>query len=118
MSLKNDIQKLTSRLDTCQRKLEAAKSRADDAMISQFTQEEDQLSKQIKSLKNKEDYQINKERKKLSDMPFFREITKSEQADLGKLKKSVKGLVIVHPMTRIGKELRLEVMTGFAPRPF
>ncbi len=35
---------------------------------------------------------------------------------MGKLKKSVKGLVIVHPMTKIGKELRIEVMTGYAPK--
>lgn len=51
-------------------------------------------------------------------MPFSREITKAEQADMGKLKKSVKGLVVVHPMTKLGKELRLEVMTGFAPKEF
>ena len=58
------------------------------------------------------------ERKALLDMPFSREITKEEQADMGKLKKSVKGLVVVHPMTKLGKELRLDAMTGFAPKKF
>jgi len=26
--------------------------------------------------------------------------------------------VVVHPMTKIGKAMRIEVMTGFAPKPF
>ncbi len=38
---------------------------------------------------------MNQERKSLIDMPFSREITKAEQADMGKLLQSVKGLVIV-----------------------
>ncbi|EEX36223.1 MULTISPECIES: YibL family ribosome-associated protein [Vibrio] len=118
MSLKNDLQKLHSRLDTCSHKLESAKTRGDSAMVSKFTDEVDQLTKQINSLKNKAEYELNKERKMLADMPFYRELTKEEQADLGKLKKSVKGLVIVHPTTKIGKALRVEVMTGFAPKPF
>ncbi len=35
-------------------------------------------------------------------LPFRRAITKKEQADMGKLKKSVRGLVVVHPMTALG----------------
>jgi len=118
MSLKNDIQQLNNRLDTCRRKLDAAKTRGDSAMISKFTDDLDQLSKKLNGLKGKEDYELNKERKQLADMPFSRELTKAEQSDLGKLKKSVKGLVVVHPMTKIGKALRLQAMTGFAPKPF
>ncbi|NMT18385.1 YibL family ribosome-associated protein, partial [Vibrio parahaemolyticus] len=68
--------------------------------------------------KHKQNYELNKERKSLLDMPFSREITKAEQADIGKLKKRVRGLVIVHPLTKVGKELRLDVMTGFAPKEF
>ncbi len=49
-------------------------------------------------------------------MPFSREITKAEQADMGKLKKSVKGLVVVRNDEDWGKELRSEVMTGYAPK--
>ncbi len=118
MSLKQDLQKLHNRLDSAQRKLDAAKTRNDQAMISKFTDEVEDLTKKVNSLRGKQDYDLNKERKTLLDMPFSREITKEEQADLGKLKKSVKGLVVVHPMTKMGKQLRLDAMTGFAPKKF
>ncbi len=118
MNIKEQTQQLNNRLDKCKHKLEAAQSRGDDEMITKFTDEIDSLKTQLNSLKGKQDYNLNKERKKLSDMPFSREITKEEQADIGKLKKSVKGIVIVHPMTKLGKALRIDVMTGFAPRKF
>ena len=118
MSLKQELQQLHNRLDAAQHKLEAAKGRGDQSMITKFTNDVDTLSKKLNSLRGKQDYSDNKERRALQDMPFSREITKEEQADLGKLKKSVKGLVIVHPMTKIGKQLRLDAMTGFAPKKF
>ncbi|WP_260260459.1 YibL family ribosome-associated protein [Vibrio intestinalis] len=118
MSIKKEIQQLNNRLDTCRRKLDAAKSRGDQEMITKFTDEIDKITKKVSQLNHKQSYELNKERKSLLDMPFSREITKAEQADMGKLKKSVKGLVVVHPMTKIGKELRLDVMTGFAPKKF
>ncbi|KUI99440.1 YibL family ribosome-associated protein [Vibrio sp. MEBiC08052] len=118
MSLKEQSQQLSNRLDKCKHKLEAAKSRRDNEMITQFTDEIDALTKQINALKSKQEYDLNKERKRLSDLPFSREITREEQANIGKLKKSVKGLVVVHPTTKLGKAMRLEVMTGFAPRQF
>jgi ribosome-associated protein len=118
MSLKEQTQQLNNQLDKCKHKLEAAKSRGDNEMITKFTNDLEALNKQLNSLKGKQDYNLNKERRKLSDMAFSREITREEQADIGKLKKSVKGLVIVHPMTKLGKALQLEVMTGFAPRKF
>ncbi|MCG9658084.1 YibL family ribosome-associated protein [Vibrio mediterranei] len=118
MSMKQELQKLNNRLDKCNHKLAGAKSRGDNELISRFTDEIDKLTKKIAQLKHKQSYDMNKERKSLLDMPFSREITKAEQADMGKLKKSVKGLVVVHPMTKIGKELKLEVMTGFAPKKF
>ncbi|MGY3572347.1 YibL family ribosome-associated protein [Vibrio sp. SCSIO 43135] len=118
MSAKKEIQQLNNRLDTCRHKLNAAKSRGDQSMITHFTDEIEKLTKKVSQLKHKQSYDLNKERKALLDMPFSREITKAEQADMGKLKKSVKGLVVVHPMTKIGKELRLKVMTGYAPKKF
>ncbi len=51
-------------------------------------------------------------------MPFQRAITKKEQADMGKLKKSVRGLVVVHPMTALGREMGLQEMTGFSKTAF
>ncbi|MBA5761240.1 YibL family ribosome-associated protein [Vibrio sp. 404] len=118
MSLKQELQQLHNRLDSAQRKLDAAKARGDQSMITKFTDDVDTLSKKVNSLRGKQEYNVNQERKSLLDMPFSREITKAEQADLGKLKKSVKGLVIVHPMTKMGKQLRLDAMTGFAPKKF
>jgi chemotaxis protein histidine kinase CheA len=118
MSIKSEAQQLTNRLDKCTHKLKNAQARGDNEMISKFTDEVDALKKQLNSIRGKQDYELNKARKHLSDMPFSREITKEEQADIGKLKRSVKGIEIVHPMTKLGKALRLEVMTGFAPREF
>ncbi|NRF29883.1 YibL family ribosome-associated protein [Vibrio coralliilyticus] len=118
MSTKQELQNLNNRLDKCQRKLDAAKSRGDQEMVTKFTDEADKLSKKIHVMKSKQKYDMNKERKSLIDMPFSRAITKEEQADMGKLKRSVKGLIVVHPMTKLGKELRLEVMTGYAPKKF
>ena len=37
---------------------------------------------------------------------------------MGKLKKSVRGLVIVHPMTALGREMKLTEMTGFSKIAF
>ena len=51
-------------------------------------------------------------------MAFNRELTKAEQADMGKLKKSVRGLVVVHPLTALGRELAIEKVTGFASKKF
>ncbi len=55
---------------------------------------------------------------KLMNLPFRRAITKKEQADMGKLKKSVRGLIVVHPMTALGREMGLKEMTGFAKSEF
>ncbi|MEZ1376468.1 DUF2810 domain-containing protein, partial [Enterobacter hormaechei] len=52
------------------------------------------------------------------NMPHRRAITKKEQADMGKLKKSVRGLVVVHPMTELGREMGLKEMTGFCKTAF
>jgi len=51
-------------------------------------------------------------------LAFNRPLTPAEQADMGKLKKSVRGLIVVHPLTAIGREIGVEVVTGFAPRKF
>lgn len=118
MSIKQELQQLKSRLDKSQRKLEGAKTRGDSELITKFTNDIEDLNKKISQLSHKQNFELNKERKALLDMPFSREITKQEQADMGKLKKSVRGLVVVHPLTKLGKELKLDVVTGFAPKAF
>lgn len=45
MSTKQELQNLHNRLDKCQRKLDAAKSRGDQEMVTKFTDEADKLSK-------------------------------------------------------------------------
>lgn len=54
----------------------------------------------------------------MRSLPFNRALTKAEQADMGKLKASVKGLVVVHPMTALGREMGITKVTGFAPKSF
>ena len=55
---------------------------------------------------------------KYAELEKERAITKKEQADMGKLKKSVRGLVVVHPMTALGREMGLQEMTGFSKTAF
>ncbi|KOO11492.1 hypothetical protein AKJ18_28835, partial [Vibrio xuii] len=75
MSLKQELQQLHNRLDTTKRKLDAAKGRGDQELVTRFTDEADKLEKKINSLQGKQKYDMNKERKSLLDMPFSREIT-------------------------------------------
>lgn len=46
-------------------------------------------------------------------MLFQRVIIKKEQVDMGKLKKSVRGLVVVYLMIVLGREMGLQEMIGF-----
>ncbi|GAL28155.1 hypothetical protein JCM19239_3391 [Vibrio variabilis] len=92
MSMKQELQKLNNRLDKCKHKLDGAKSRGDNELISRFTDEIDKITKKIAQMKHKQSYDMNKERKSLLDMPFSREITKAEQADMGKTEKVSKRL--------------------------
>ncbi|CAM3969536.1 YibL family ribosome-associated protein [Vibrio neonatus] len=118
MSAKKEIQNLNNRIDKYKHKLAAAIERRDQSIIQQFEREMAKLEKQVAQLKHKESYDLNKERKELSDKPFSRPITKQEQADMGQLKRRVKGLVVVHPLTKLGKALRVDEVTGFADKEF
>ena len=90
---KNEIKRLSDRLDA-------------------IRHQQAELSRSVQSQK------LSKEAQKLMSLPFRRAITKKEQADMGKLKKSVRGLVVVHPMTALGREMGLKEMTGFARSEF
>ncbi len=76
------------------------------------------LEAEIARLREVHSQKLSKEAQKLMKMPFQRAITKKEQADMGKLKKSVRGLVVVHPMTALGREMGLQEMTGFSKTAF
>ncbi|AXB17853.1 putative protein YibL [Salmonella enterica subsp. enterica serovar Napoli] len=76
------------------------------------------LEAEIIRLREVHSQKLSKEAQKLMNLPFRRAITKKEQADMGKLKKSVRGLIVVHPMTALGREMGLKEMTGFAKSEF
>ncbi|WJV54081.1 YibL family ribosome-associated protein [Prodigiosinella aquatilis] len=78
----------------------------------------EKLAAEIERLRSVCDQKLSKEAQKLTGLPFHRTITKKEQADMGTLKKTVRGLVVVHPMTALGREMGLKEMTGYAPKSF
>ncbi|MEE1673311.1 YibL family ribosome-associated protein [Agarivorans aestuarii] len=118
MNLKNELQSIHNKLDTAKRKLDAAHERGDTVMINQFNTTITALTKKLKSVKAQQTKKISQQGGDVKSLPFNRVLTKQEQADMGKLKKSVKGLVVVHPMTALGREMGVKEVTGFAPKEF
>jgi len=118
MNLKQELQQMNNRLDKLRRKLAGAKERGDKAIAGQATQEIDTITKKINKVKSQQKRQMNQQGSDVKSLPFNRVLTKAEQADMGKLKKSVKGLVVVHPMTALGREMGVKEVTGFAPKAF
>ncbi|MCL1044359.1 YibL family ribosome-associated protein [Shewanella sp. 1_MG-2023] len=118
MNLKEELQALNDKAEKFRRKLAAAEAREDKVIIMQFKKEIATVTKRIASLKNQQSRQLNKQGQEVKGLKFNRALTKAEQADMGKLKKSVKGLVVVHPMTAMGREMNITVVTGFAPAKF
>ncbi|WP_219012008.1 YibL family ribosome-associated protein [Shewanella algae] len=118
MNLKQELQQLNDKLDQYRRKLAAAEQRGDGPIIVQFQREIAAVNKRIAAIKGQQSRQLGKQGQSIRDLPFSRELTKAEQADMGKLKKSVRGLVVVHPMTALGREMGITAVTGFAPKAF
>ncbi|MCE0555377.1 MULTISPECIES: YibL family ribosome-associated protein [unclassified Motilimonas] len=118
MNFTKQIQDFNNKLDKFKRKLSAAYERKDEAMIKHFNQEIAKVEKLLKAAKGKQTYEIGNKGSAVLKMPFKRVLTKQEQADMGALKKSVKGLIVVHPMTALGRDLGVKEVTGYAPKPF
>ncbi|PCJ90543.1 MAG: hypothetical protein COA46_10265 [Porticoccaceae bacterium] len=118
MNIKQELQHLNSKLDNSSRKLAAAKKRGDKAIVLQFEAEIESLTKTRASAKNKNDREVSDQGNSIKALAFNRELTKEEQTDMGKLKKSVRGLIVVHPLTALGRELTIEKVTGFSPKKF
>lgn len=115
---KNEIKRLSDLLDAV-RHQQAALSLVDSAeKYAELESEKGKLETEIARLREVHTQKLSKEAQKLAKMPFSRAITKKEQANMGALKKSVRGLVVVHPMTALGREMGLQVMTGFAKSEF
>ncbi|HHM0248937.1 TPA: YibL family ribosome-associated protein [Escherichia coli] len=114
---KNEIKRLSDRLDAI-RHQQADLSLVEAAdKYAELEKEKATLEAEIARLREVHSQKLSKAQK-LMKMPFQRAITKKEQADMGKLKKSVRGLVVVHPMTALGREMGLQEMTGFSKTAF
>lgn len=115
---KNEIKRLSDRLDAI-RHQQAELSLVDAAeKYAELEKEKTTLETEIARLRDQYSQKLSKEAQKLTQMRYSRPITKKEQADLGKLKKSVRGIIVVHPMTALGREMGLDAMTGFANTEF
>ena len=115
---KNEIKRLSDRLDAI-RHQQADLSLVEAAdKYAELEKEKATLEAKIIRLREVQAQKLSKEAHKLMSLPHRRAITKKEQADMGKLKKSVRGLVIVHPMTALGREMNLNDVTGFAKTEF
>lgn len=113
---KNEIKRLSDRLDAIRH--QQAELSLVEAADKYAELEKATLETEIERLRSVQSQKLSKEAQKLMSLPFRRAITKKEQADMGKLKKSVRGLVVVHPMTALGREMGLKEMTGFARSEF
>lgn len=118
MNVQQALQDLNNRLDKCRRKFAAAQLREDEVIARQFEKEIKQLEKELASTKDLQKRQTGSKALAIKELPFSRVLTKEEQADMGKLKKAVRGLVVVHPLTAVGREVGVKEVTGFAPKSF
>jgi ribosome-associated protein len=118
MSASKDLHELNNKLDLLKRKLANAEQLGDVFNANNFKRDIGKLQRQIGSIKGLRAKQNMGRGEELKALGFSRGLTKQEQADLGKLKQSVKGLVVVHPLTALGREMALNEVTGFAPAAF
>ncbi len=116
--VKTEIKRLSDQLDALNRKEPQLLEAGDAEKLGVLLKEKETLVQEIERLRTVRDETLSKEAQQLQKLPFGREITKKEQANMGALKKSVRGLVVVHPMTALGREMGLKVMTGYAKQPF
>ncbi len=113
-----EIRTLSDKLDALTRKEPALLESGDAEKLGELLKEKDKLTQELERLRGVREEKLSKEAQKLKQMPFNRAITKKEQANMGALKKSVRGIVVVHPMTALGREMGLKEMTGFAKTAF
>ncbi|MBL4831501.1 MAG: YibL family ribosome-associated protein [Aliivibrio sp.] len=117
-NVKEELQKLNNRLDRCKYRLDAAAKRDDQSIVKQFKVEIETINKKIAKMKGRQQHTVGNQGSEVLRMPFKRVLTKAEQADMGKFKKSVRGVIVVHPMTALGREIGIKEMTGYAPQAF
>lgn len=115
---KNEIKRLSDRLDAIRHQQAGLPLVESAEKYAELEKEKATIETEIERLCGQYSQKLSKEAQKLVSMPFKRAITKKEQADLGKLKKSVRGIIVVHPMTALGREMGLKEMTGFSKTDF
>ena len=113
-----EIKTLSDKLDALNHKEASLLASGDSEKLGELLKEQEKLTAEIERLRNVRSEKLSKEAQKLQKMPFSRVITRKEQANMGALKKSVRGLIVVHPTTALGREMGLKEMTGFARTPF
>ncbi|MCC3702887.1 YibL family ribosome-associated protein [Rouxiella badensis] len=115
---KAEIKRLSDMLDALNHKDATVIQQGVTELIDQHMKEKEKLAAEIERLRSVKEVKLSAEAQKLAQLPFRREITKKEQADMGTLKKAVRGIVVVHPMTALGREMGLKTVTGFAKKEF
>ncbi|WP_294901122.1 YibL family ribosome-associated protein [Tatumella sp. UBA2305] len=115
---KAEIKRLSDLLDALNHKSQALITAGDMEKLGEIQQEIQTLETEITRLRNVREQKLSTEAQKLEKLPFRRVITRKEQANLGALKKTARGIVIVHPMTALGREMGLNEVTGFAKKAF
>ena len=115
---KAEIKRLSDMLDALNHKDPTVIQQGNSDLIAKHEEEKEKLAAEIARLKDVRVKKLSTEAQKLEQLPFSREITKKEQADMGTLKKTVRGIVVVHPMTALGREMGLKVVTGYAKKAF
>lgn len=113
-----EIKRLSDKLEVLKRKAQPLLANGQLTELGEVVQEQQEIEGALVKLRELRDSKLSKEAQKLQKLPFSRVITKKEQADMGALKKRVKGLVVIHPMTALGREMGLQDMTGFASKDF
>lgn len=113
-----EIKTLSDKLDALTRKEPLLLEAGDAEKLGELLKEKEKLVVELERLRSVREEKLSKEAQKLKQLPFNRAITKKEQANMGALKKSVRGLIVVHPMTALGREMGLKEVTGFAKSPF
>ncbi|HCU16078.1 MAG TPA: hypothetical protein DF729_12835 [Hafnia paralvei] len=122
MKEKAEIKRLSDKLDALRRKEAGLLLQEIDTVtthaLDENRSEQEKLAAEIERLRAVQASHFSAKAQQLLKMPFSREITKKEQADMGSLKKAVRGIEVVHPMTALGREMGLKVVTGYAKKEF
>ena len=115
---KAEIKRLSDQLDALNHKSQPLLEAGEMEKLGEILKEKQTLEDEISRLRNVREEKLSLEAQKLQKLAFSRPITKKEQANLGALKKIARGVVIVHPMTALGREVGLKEVTGFAKKAF